>query len=100
MNTMGDYKWCVYSFNKQTGRREMFYGGNDFMRAFAVMTQELAKGFDVLLTDKEGYEFAEDYEWKKAGNGIYVGRVTYEMMKPYAVSISDYNFAMSKPNMK
>ena len=98
MNTKGEGNWNVMAFNQITGRRELWYGGIDFMRAFAIMTQEAAKGNFVLLISKEGAQYAHDYEWENQVNGIKRGRVYYEQMKKYAVSISDYDFTMRTPN--
>ena len=99
VNTKGEGNWNVMSFNKITGRRDLWYGGIDFMRAFAVMTQQLSQGKDVLLISKEGAQFAHDYEWDNHMRNVMKGRVYYDMMKQYAVSISDYDFTMRTPNM-
>lgn len=33
--TKGECNWCVFSFDKKTGVRDMAYGGYEFMSAFA-----------------------------------------------------------------
>ncbi len=88
--TKGELNWCVFSFDKATGRRDLAYGGCDFMRAFAVMTQQLAKGFDIILTDKEGWEYSNKFENKNHR------RINYNEMKPYEVIIDDYSFQIRK----
>lgn len=98
-STKGENKWNVMSFNEETGRRDLWYGGIDFMRAFAVMTQEAAKGRKVLLISSEGADWARDYEFENWQNNIMRGRVYYEQMIKYAVSISDYDFHMYQPNI-
>ena len=98
VNTKGEGNWNVMSFEQETGSRKLWYGGIDFMRAFAIMTQEAAKGLLVLLISKEGAQYAHDYEWENKQGGFLTGRVNYEQMKKYAVSISDYNFYMYTPN--
>ena len=98
MNTKGEGNWNVMSFNAETGRRELWYGGIDFMRAFATMTQQAAQGRKVLLISKDGAKAARDWEWNHDVKGLLTGRVTYDMMIKYAVSISDYDFSMYEPN--
>lgn len=98
VNTKGEGNWNVMSFKQETGCRQLWYGGIDFMRAFAIMTQEAAKGHLVLLISKEGAQYAHDYEWENQQGGFLRGRVYYEQMKKYAVSISDYDFHMHTPN--
>ena len=98
VNTKGEGNWNILSFNEETGRRELWYGGIDFMRAFAIMTQEAAKGRKVLFISKEGAKVAHDYEWEKQKGGFLRGRVSYEQMLPYAQTISDYDFSMRTPN--
>lgn len=90
--TKGETNWSVLSFDKKTGVRVLGYGGHDFISAFAVMTQELHKGLDVILTDKAGWDFCMDYECRNSGNGIYNTRVTYKDMKPYEIAIGEYSF--------
>ena len=68
----------------------VLYGGYDFMHAFAVMTMQLAKGFDVILTDKEGWEFSNNYEWNNHK------RVTYDVMKPHMIVVGEYSFEINK----
>ena len=88
--TKAELNWCVFSFDKNTGVRDMAYGGYEFMSAFAVMTNELAKGNDVILTNKEGWDFSNKYEWANKK------RVTYDQMKEYQVVIGQYTFEISK----
>lgn len=84
--TKGETNWTVISFNKNTGVRELGYGGYNFMQAFAVMTQELHKGLDVILTDKAGWDYHNDFEFKNHR------RITYNEMKPYEIVVGEYSF--------
>jgi hypothetical protein len=88
--TKGELNWCVFSFDKKTGVRDFAYGGYDFMHAFAVMTMQLSKGFDVILTDKEGWKFSNNYEWNNHK------RVTYDVMKPHMIVVGEYSFEINK----
>ena len=88
--TKGELNWCVFSFDKKTGVRDMAYGGYEFMSAFAVMTTQLAKGLDVILTNKDGWEFSNNYELTNHK------RVTYDQMKPYMIVVGEYSFEISK----
>ena len=62
--TKGETMWSVVSFNKETGLRGLAHGGHNFMNAFAVMTEQLHKGFDVILTDKSGWDAISEIEHK------------------------------------
>jgi hypothetical protein len=88
--TKGECNWCVFSFDKKTGVRDMAYGGYEFMSAFAVMTTQLAKGLDVILTNKDGWEFSNNYEWTNHK------RVTYDQMKDYQIKVAEYSFEVGK----
>ena len=88
--TKGELNWCVFSFDKKTGVRDFGYGGYDFIHAFAVMTMQLAKGFDVILTDKEGWEFSNNYERNNHK------RATYDVMKPHMIVVDEYSFEINK----
>ena len=96
--TTGDCNWCVFTFNKETGVRESAYGGYNFMQAFCEITKELARGkYDVLMTNKEGWEFHANYEAAGGFEGIrYAKRVTRELMKPYAVYVDGYLMQIKK----
>lgn len=84
--TKAELNWCVISFNKETHLRDLAYGGFDFMHAFAVMTEQLAKDFDVILTNKEGWDYISEYETANHK------RITYAALKPYQVKVSSYSF--------
>lgn len=90
--TKGELNWCVFSFDKNTGRRGLAYGGYNFMYAFAEMTQQIAKGFDVILTDKEGWEYSNKFERENHR------RINYSEMKPYEMVIDSYDFTIRKKN--
>ncbi len=80
-NTQGECAFTVMSFNKQTHRREYTYGGYNFFNAFKEMTQELARGRDVILTDKRGYDWHNAYEMQ------HNRRVTYGDMLPFVIKV-------------
>lgn len=80
-NTQGECAFTVISFNKTTGRRHYTYGGHNFFDAFKELTQELAAGRDVILTDKSGYDYHNEYEMRNNK------RVTYQVMLPYAIRL-------------
>ena len=80
-NTQGECAFTVISFNKTTGRRHYTYGGHNFFDAFKEMTQELAAGRDVILTDKRGWDYHNEYEMRNNK------RVTYREMLPYAIRL-------------
>lgn len=80
-NTQGECAFTVISFNKTTGRRHYTYGGHNFFDAFKELTQELAAGRDVILTDYLGYDFQKEFEMRRSK------RVTYQMMLPYAIRL-------------
>ena len=88
--TKGELNWCVFSFDKQTGRRDLAHGGHDFMNAFAVMTEQLSKGFDVMLTNKEGW----DYSWKFEQENH--RRINYNEMKAYEMVLDSYSYTLRK----
>lgn len=90
--TYGELNWCVISFDKKTGRRDLGYGGYNFLSAFAIMTQELAKGFDVMLTNKEGWDFMNDFEWNNHR------RINYNELKQFEIILDDYSFRLHKKN--
>lgn len=83
--TSGELNWCVFSFDKQTGIREFAYGAHNFMDAFAQITIQLSKGLDVILTNKEGWDFSFEYEKTSPHR-----RVTYELMKPFQIYIDEF----------
>lgn len=84
-STMGDKEWTVISFSKETGRRDMAYLAYDFFSAFAVMTEQLAKGkFDVIITNKKGVD-----EMNKLEAGF--KRCQYKDMLPHAIKVSSFS---------
>ena len=98
--TKGDLNWCVFTFDKQTGKRNSLYAGYNFISALGEITKELARGkYDVLLTGKEGYDFCQDYECKGGFNGFRcIERVTRKMMQPYAIYIDEYSVEVKDGN--
>lgn len=80
-NTQGECAFAVFSFDKKNGRRVYGYGGYNFFDAFKELTQELAKGLDVVLTDKRGWDYHNEYEMRNNK------RVTYREMLPYAIRL-------------
>lgn len=84
--TNGETMWSVVSFNKETGLRDLAHGGHNFMNAFAVMTEQLHKGFDVILTDKSGWDAISEIEHKVHR------RCTYNELKPYEITIDSYSY--------
>ena len=92
-DTKGELNWCVFSFDKKTGRRGLAQGGHDFMYAFAVMTEQLAKGFDVILTNKEGWDFSGKFEIENHR------RINYNEMKPYEMILDSYSYTLRKKSI-
>jgi hypothetical protein len=92
-DTKGELNWCVFSFDKKTGRRDLAHGGFNFMNAFAVMTEQLAKGFDVILTNKEGWDFSGKFEIEKHR------RINYNEMKPYELILDSYSYTLRKKSI-
>lgn len=88
-STKSECQFSVLSFDKKTGYIVSAYGGYNFMDSFMEMTQKLANGYDVVLTDKEGWK--EDMRITCAGE-----RSTYEHMKKYSIKVS--NFKIKKAN--
>lgn len=88
--TKGELNWCVFSFDKATGRRDLGYGGHNFMSAFAVMTEQLSKGFDVILTNKEGWNYSCKFENENHR------RINYNEMKPYEMVLDSYSYTLRK----
>lgn len=80
-NTQGECAFAVFSFDKKDGRRVYGYGGYNFFDAFKELTQELAKGLDVVLTDKRGWDFCNIIEIKRGK------RITYKEMLPCAIKL-------------
>lgn len=80
-NTQGECAFAVFSFDKKDGSRVYGYGGYNFFDAFKELTQELAKGLDVVLTDKRGWDYCNAVEIKRGE------RVTYGDMLPFAIKI-------------
>ena len=90
MGTRCPLNWSVISFDKVTGRRDLAYGGFDFMHAFAVVTTQLSKGFDVIVTDAAGWGYMESFERSEHR------RINYCEMKPYEIRIDEYSFNIIK----
>ena len=90
-DTKGVTQWSVISFDKKTGVRKDGYGGFDFMHAFAAMTTSLHKGFDVILTDKDGWEYHTRFEIDNNR------RITYNELKPYEIYIDSFDFTIVNP---
>lgn len=80
-NTQGECAFAVFSFDKKNGRRVYGYGGYNFFDAFKELTQELAKGLDVVLTDKRGWDYCNAAEIERGK------RVTYGDMLPFTIKI-------------
>lgn len=91
--TRGELNWCVFSFDKKTGRRDLAHGGFNFMNAFAVITEQLSKGFDVMLTNKEGWEYSSKFECENHR------RITYNEMKPYEMVLDSYSYTLRKKHI-
>lgn len=92
--TKGETNWCVVSFNKETKRRELAYGGFNFFDAFCVMTEQLHKGLDIILTNKDGWKAISEIETNVHR------RCTYEELKPYEVVVNEYSHLVSVPGKK
>lgn len=90
--TKSETQWSVFSFNKKTGVRESGWGGHDFFSAFAVMTTELHRGFDVILTNKIGWDFSMRFEMNNKR------RITYNEMKPFEIYVREYSFDVVSPS--
>ena len=88
--TSGELSWCVFSFDKKTGRRDLAHGGHNFMNAFAVMTEQIARGFDVILTNKEGWDYSFKFENENHR------RINYNEMKPYEMILDSYSYRLHK----
>lgn len=90
--TMGETMWSVISFDKQTGLRGLAYGGHDFFHAFAVITAQLHKGFDVILTNKAGWDAMSMIETREHR------RCKYNELKPYEIVVGEYSFEITNPS--
>lgn len=88
--TYGELNWSVISFDKTTGRRGLAHGGFNFLNAFAVMTEQLAKGFDIILTDKRGWDYISEFETANHR------RIKYSELKPYEVIIDSYSYTIKR----
>ena len=82
----GELNFVVLAFDKKTGKRELGYGGRDILNAFCVMSQKLRQGFDVILTDKSGWQYMCKLETHTNA------RVTYSEMLPFAISYRDFDW--------
>ena len=91
--TKGETMWSVVSFDKKSGMRDLAYGGNDFFHAFAVITEQLHKGFDVILTDKAGWDAISEIEHKVHR------RCTYNELKSYEITIDSYSYQIKHPSI-
>jgi len=91
--TKGETMWSVVSFDKKSGMRDLAYGGHDFFHAFCVMTEQLHKGFDVILTDKAGWDAISKIE-----NNVH-RRCTYNELKPYEIVVGSYSFNIAHPTL-
>lgn len=90
VNTKNELGWCVVSFNKETGKRDLAHGGFNFFNAFAVMTEQLHKGFDVILTDKSGWDYIGVFERENKT------RISYKDLKPFEFFIDSYSYTIRK----
>ena len=91
--TKGETMWSVVSFDKKSGMRDLAYGGHDFFHAFCVMTEQLHKGFDVILTDKAGWDAISEIEHKVHR------RCTYNELKSYEITIDSYSYQIKHPSI-
>ena len=92
-DTKGETMWSVVSFDKKSGMRDLAHGGNDFFHAFAVITEQLHKGFDVILTDKAGWDAINVIETREHR------RCTYNELKPYEIVVDSYSFRTYNPTI-
>ena len=83
--TKGECNFSVISFDAETKKREMAYGGYDLFGALAGMSTEGAKGRLVILTNKAGWDFITKFERE------HNTRVTFEDMKPYRMKIDEFS---------
>lgn len=91
--TKGELQWSVVSFNKETGLRDLAYGGFDFFHAFCVITEQLHKGLDVILTNKTGWDAISTIENREHR------RCKYNELKPYEIVVGSYSFQISNPSI-
>ena len=83
--TKGECNFSVISFDAETKKRDMAYGGYDLFGALAGLSTEGAKGRLVILTNKAGWDFVTKFERE------HNTRVTFEDMKPYRMKIDEFS---------
>lgn len=83
--TKSECNLSVISFDAETKKRALAYGGYDLLSALAGMSAEGAKGRLVILTNKAGWDFIMKYERENKT------RVTFEDMKPYRMKIDEFS---------
>lgn len=72
-------KFCVYTFNPATKKRESAYINLDCLTAFQEMVNRAQQGFLILVLDLYGSKMADMWEMY---NG---GRISYYMCKQWAI---------------
>ena len=81
--TKSECNFTVMSFDAETRKRALSYGGFDLMQALDALSIEGAKGRLVILTNKEGWEFCNKFEDENHK------RVTFDDMKPYRMCVNE-----------
>lgn len=83
--TKSECNFTVMSFDAETRKRTLSYGGFDLMQALDALSIEGAKGRLVILTNKAGWKFCNNFESENHK------RVTFDDMKPYRMRVNEFS---------